>query len=346
MPAHSLLEAALGFAPVLLFLTALLYLDSFKLVSAAHVFGVMLFGVLAAAATYPISGLLMDAFHVDFHDYSRFMAPALEEGLKAAMIIWLFARNRIGFMIDAAILGAAVGAGFALAENIYYAYVFSQANLGTWIVRGLGTAVMHSGTTAVFAIATEALRERREGLGLVAAIPGFLFAISLHAIFNQFLDFPIASTAGVLVVLPLMLMMAIDKSEHEVHGWLIHDYESHEHLLADIQSGRFLHSEAGAFILSLAARFSKKTVADIFAYLKLHTELVICAEKLLLAREQGEPAHACRADAEQFARLHALERRIGRTALLAVWPHLKFSRQELYELHALEHEAQHARAAG
>jgi protease PrsW len=268
----------------------------------------------------------------------------LAEGLKAAMIVRLFARNRIGFMIDAAILGAAVGGGFALTENLYYAYVFPQANVGTWIVRGLGTAVMHSGTTAVFAIATEALRERREGLGLISAIPGFLFAISLHAIFNQFLDFPFVSTAGILIVLPLMLMMAIDKSEHEVHGWLIHDYESHEHLLADIKSGRFAHSEAGRFILSLAARFSRKTVADIFAYLKLHTQLVLRAEKLLLARENGEQGGAGRADSEAFARLHALERRIGRTALLAVWPYLKFSRQELYELHALEHEA--ARAAG
>jgi protease PrsW len=344
MPAHFLLEAALGFGPVILFLAGLLYLDSFKLVGFGEVLGVMLFGVIAAAVTYPVSGLLMDAFHSDFRDYSRYMAPLLEEGLKAAMIVRLFSRNRIGFMVDAAILGAAVGGGFALAENIYYAYVFPDASVATWIVRGLGTAVMHSGTTAVFAIATEALRERREGLGLVSAIPGFLFAISLHAIFNQFLDFPFISTAGMLIVLPLMLMMAVDKSEHEVHSWLIHDYESHEHLLDDIRNGRFTHTEAGKFILSLAAKFSKETVADIFAYMKLHTELVLCAEKLLLARERGEPVHACRADAEEFTRLHALERRIGRTALMAVWPHLKFSRQELFELHVLEHEAAHTAA--
>jgi RsiW-degrading membrane proteinase PrsW (M82 family) len=342
MPAHFALEASLGLGPVLLFLAALVTMDSFKLVGFSELLGVIGLGILAAVLSYPTSAAVMDYFHADFATYSRYMAPFVEEGFKAVMMIWLFSRNRIGFMVDAAILGAAVGGGFALAENVYYAYLFPDANLATWMIRGLGTAVMHSGTTAIFAIATETLREKRAGLGLISAIPGFLFAVSLHAIFNQFLGFPFASTAGILIVLPLMLMIAVDKSEHEVHGWLIHDYESHEHLLADIQSGAFGHTEAGRFILSLVSRFSRRTVADIFAYLKLHTELVLCAEKILLARERGEPAHACKADAAQFARLHVLEKKIGRTALMTVWPYLKFSRQELFELHAFEHEAAHA----
>lgn len=344
MPATFVIEASLGLGPVLLFLLALVFMDSFKLVGFGELLWVMGLGVVAAALSYPASGAVMDFFHADFTTYSHYMAPFVEEGFKCAMMIWLFTRNRVGFMVDAAILGAAVGGGFALAENVYYAYLFPDASVATWMIRGLGTAVMHSGTTAIFAIATETLREKRAGLGLISAIPGFVLAVSLHAIFNQFLSFPFASTAGILVVLPLMLMIAVDKSEHEVHDWMIHDYESHEHLLEDIKNGRFAHTEAGRFILSLVSRFSRRTVADIFAYLKLHTELVLCAEKLLLARERGEPTHACRADAAQFTRLHKLEKKIGRTALAAVWPYLKFSRQELFELHAFEHEAAHAKS--
>ncbi len=344
MPVHLLLAVSLGLGPVLIFLVGLVYLDSFKLVSFAELLGVIGLGILAAALSYPLSGLLMDAFHTHFRAYSHYMAPVVEESLKAAMMIWLFSRNRIGFMVDAAILGAAVGGGFALAENIYYAYVFPDANIATWLIRGLGTAIMHSGTAAIFGIAAEALWERSERFAIASAIPGFLFAVSLHAIFNQFLDFPFAFTAGILIVLPLMLMITVDKSEEEVHGWLIHDYELHEHLLDDISSGKFEHSVAGAFIQSLAAKFSQETVADIFAYLKLHTELVLRAEKLLLAHEKGESDTAHRADRETFKRLHALEKRIGRTALLAVWPYLKFSRQELFELHHFEDEANHARA--
>ena len=61
------------------------------------------------------------------------------------------------------------------------------------------------------------------------------------------------------------------------------------------------------------------------------------AEQLLLAQENGTPAPAVgRADADNFKRLHVLEKEIGRTALLTVWLYLKFSHQELFELHQLE----------
>jgi hypothetical protein len=80
-------------------------------------------------------------------------------------------------------------------------------------------------------------------------------------------------------------------------------------------------------------------VADIFTYIKLHTELVLRAEKLLLAKEEGKPAEPAKPAHEAFRQLHALEKRIGRAAMLLVWPHLKFSRQELWELHQLESEA-------
>ena len=60
--------------------------------------------------------------------------------------------HRIGFLVDAAIYGFAVGAGFALAENLYYLHLAAEAGMGTWIVRGFGTALMHGGTTALFAV--------------------------------------------------------------------------------------------------------------------------------------------------------------------------------------------------
>ena len=42
------------------------------------------------------------------------------------------------------------------------------------------------------------------------------------------------------------------------------------------------------------------------------------------------------ADREKFVTLKAHERKIGKTAMLTIWPHLKFSHQELWELHQLE----------
>ena len=40
--------------------------------------------------------------------------------LKALIVVVLIRTHRIGFLVDAAILGFAVGTGFALVENLYY----------------------------------------------------------------------------------------------------------------------------------------------------------------------------------------------------------------------------------
>ena len=44
----------------------------------------------------------------------------IEEVAKALYIAWLLRSNRVGFMVDTAISGFAVGAGFAVLENLTY----------------------------------------------------------------------------------------------------------------------------------------------------------------------------------------------------------------------------------
>ena len=334
-----LLTSLLGLGPVLLFLLVLVYLDSFKLVSLASVVVVMLLGAFAGVASYAISGPVMDALHLGFTQYSRYAAPIVEECLKTGVMIYLITRNRVGFMIDAAIFGMAIGAGFAVFENIYYAQVFPDANLGVWMVRGFGTAIMHGGATAINGVTALSLSSRRSEFNPLNYLPGLILAVSLHTIFNQFTHWPLQSTAATIFILPLALLLVFDKSEHQAHDWLIHDYESHEHLLAAIRDGSYAHSEAGRFISDLAARLEKAHAEDIFAYLRIHTELVLRAEQLLLERERGIGDAPKPADHEMFARLHELENKIGRTAMLTIWPHLKFSHKELWELHQLEARA-------
>jgi len=341
MSFHLALEASVALLPVLLFLGGLIYLDSFRLVALTTAFAVLSLGAFAAGASYFVSGAAMDALHLDFAGYSRYAAPLVEESLKAAAVVLLFSRNRVGFMIDAIILGVAVGAGFSMFENIYYAWLFPDADIGVWIVRGFGTALMHGGTAAVFAVTAQILRERCHETGVAAYLPGFVMAVSLHSLFNQFTPWPLYSAAGTMVVLPLMLLFLFDKSEHEVHTWLIHDYETHERLLEAIRDGSFVHSEAARFISRLVEKFPRNVVTTIFAYVKLHTTLVLRAEQMTLAQETGRHVRATEADREDFARLHRLERSIGRTALLTIWPYLKFSRQEMFEIQSLERRAQH-----
>jgi RsiW-degrading membrane proteinase PrsW (M82 family) len=339
------LKAPVGLLPALIFLGALVYLDSFRLVSFTTVLVMLLIGGAIASLSYFANDFAIEFLGFDLARYSRYGAPIVEETLKAAAIVYLLSRNQLGFMVDAAIAGLAIGTGFALAESIYQLYVLPDAPIEVWIVRGFGTAIMHGGVTAIFGVLAQSMTEGKPRNNLLLYLPGLVIAIVLHSVFNHIVGSPSIAAIAALVVLPLVLLLVFGKSEHRVHDWLLRDYESHEHLLEDIDSGAYARSEAGRFVAEVVRRFDQTTAADIFDYIKLHTQLVLRAEQILLAREGGTKLGLSEEDRDHFQRLHMLERKIGRTAMLVLWPHLHFSRQELWELHHLERSARHNWAA-
>jgi RsiW-degrading membrane proteinase PrsW (M82 family) len=323
-------------------LAVLVHLDSWKLVDFSTVLKMLAMGGVLASAARLVNGAALDHSHLDLPTYGRYVAPFIEEFLKAGALVYLFLRNRIGFMVDAAIIGFTIGAGFGVVENLYYLQGFPLASLGTWLSRGFGTAVMHGGATAIFGVLAQSLTDRHAKFNPALYLPGLAIAIVAHGVFNSVANLPTVATVGALVVLLVTLLLIFAKSEHKIHTWLLTDYESHEHVLEDIRSGEFEHQEAGRFILDLARRFDNSVVADAFAYVRLHAELVLRFDRLELARETGEPVPF---EPEEWQRsfkdLHGLERRIGKTALLAIWPHLHYSRKELWELYEIEHQARH-----
>jgi RsiW-degrading membrane proteinase PrsW (M82 family) len=336
-----LLEAPIALLPTVAFLILLDRLDSFRLVSLhAALISLGAGGALAVIA-YFANVAVMDALSIEIGTYTRYGAPVVEEVLKAGLMIYLFMRARIGFLIDAAIIGFALGTGFALVENLYYLYTFPDASVGVWIVRGFGTAMMHGGATAIFGVLAQSWTERHTKFEPALYLPGLLAAMGVHSLFNHLLGVPMIATGVMLLLVPAVLFAVFAKSEHRIHDWLIKDHADHEKLLATM-SIEFAHSEAGRFISEVADKFEGAHAADIYAYMRLHAELVLRAEEFLLARAGGDRPHVTDEDRQRFKALHALERKIGRTALLALWPHLHYSRQEMAELYELESRTRRA----
>jgi RsiW-degrading membrane proteinase PrsW (M82 family) len=333
------LEAPIALVPVAAFLGVLLHFDSYKLVSFREVVGTLAAGAAMALVCYLANDWAMGLADLDFTAYSHYIAPLLEEAMKSSVIVYLFVRNRIGFKIDAAIMGFAIGTGFAMVENLYYLYALPDANLGTWIVRGFGTAIMHGGTTALFGVVAQYLIERQGRLNGLFFLPGFAAAVALHFIFNQFDANPGLGTIFILFTLPPGFALMFTKAERGVHTWLVHDYASHEHLLDEIRSGQFKDTEVGRHIMKFDQNFGSEVVAEMFLYIQVHTELVLKAERLTLARETEMDVIVNPEDIARLNRLRDLEVRIGKTALMALKPHLHFSRRELWEIHELQGEA-------
>jgi len=331
-----LFRAPVGLLPVLIFLLILLYMDSYKLVSFRTILWVILTGALLPIAGYWINGYAIGLLGLDFSTYSRYAAPVIEEAMKACVMIYLFRTNRIGFLVDAAILGFAVGAGFGVVENFYYLYMASDAQIAVWVVRGFGTAIMHGGTMALFGVMAQTLTERRMKINPLLYVPGFIVAITIHSVFNHFPGTPILTTLGTLLALPPIFLIVFQKSARTMHEWLEVDFDEDAMLLEQINSGEFTESRIGRFLQDLKQKFPGIVVVDMLCYLRLYTELALRAKGVLMMRENGLDTPVGERTRAKFEEMHYLEKNIGKTGLLAMSPFLQMTRKDLWQLYVLE----------
>jgi hypothetical protein len=232
----------------------------------------------------------------------------------------LFWRRRIGFLVDAAVLGFAVGAGFALVENVDYLLNLGAAPLALWLVRGLGTAVLHGTTAAVFAMMTKAFADRRSPLLQRAWMPGLAVAFAIHSGFNHLLLPPLTMTALLLVVLPIVIVLVFQQSERATRDWVGAGLDLDVELLDLVRSEYFASTRFGTYLQELRGRFGGLVVADMFCLLRLDLEISVQAKAMLLAREAGLDIPVSDDLDASLRELAYLQSSIGRTGLLALRP--------------------------
>ena len=335
MPVNTPLHALVGLLPVLSFLAALLYLDSYKLVKLRAVIAVVACGALVAGASYLANDGILEIVSVDLTHFSRYVAPVSEELLKGLVIVALIRAHRVGFLVDAAIFGFAVGTGFAMVENLYFLGLIPDAGLGTWIVRGFGTAIMHGGATAIFAVMGLAMLERAGRVSLQALLPGFALAVLVHSGYNHLAYSPRLSTLASILVLPPLLYVVFLRSEKTVGHWLGTGFDADAEMLRLIHSGHLTDSPVGLYLHTLKEKFRGPVVADIVCYLRLYTELSLRAKGMLIMRESGFGVPLDDPTKAKFAEMRYLEASIGKTGLLAIQPMLHMNHKELWQLYML-----------
>ena len=336
---ETILKAIIALSPVIVLVIVLFRLDSHRLLGTHFMVRVFLAGCLSALVCAWINAFTIDFIALDFARYTRYVAPLIEETVKASIIVYLFRSNRIGFLIDAGILGFTVGAGFAFIENIYYLHMASDAHYGVWLVRGFGTAIMHGGATALFAIVAETMTERHLKMNPLLYIPGLIVAFLLHAIFNHFPISPVLSTVVTLLILPTILFLLFERNETTIHNFLELDFATHKRLLRQIEHGEYTGCEAGRFLKDMQIKLAAPVAEEMLQYFRLHTELVLSAESILLAREQHIDVEVGTEIQRRLQKMHVLEKHIGRSGLRALRPHLQFTAKDMWEIHLLEDEA-------
>ena len=339
MSTEVILKALIALMPVIVLIIVLYRLDSHRLLGTHFI--VRMFGVggVVAVLCSLVNAYAIDSLGMEFTRYTRYVAPLIEETLKAGVLVYLFRTHRIGFLIDAGILGFAVGAGFSFVENLYYLYSAQDAHYGVWAVRGFGTAIMHGGAVALFAIIAETMTERHRKMNALLYLPGLIIAFLVHSIFNHFPVSPVLSTSVTLLILPTILFVLFERNETTIHNFLEMDFTAHRRLLKQIQHGEFSGCEAGRFLADMQRKLAGPVAEEMLRYFCVHTELVLSAESILLGREQGIDINIGDEIKNKLTEMHKLERHIGRAGLRTLRPHLQFTAKDMWEIHLLEDEA-------
>lgn len=328
-------QVAFGLLPVALYLMALVVLDSYKLVKAQAVLLAVAAGFVALLICKYINPWLMDLTGTGPVVYSRYLAPITEETFKALYLIFLFRLNRIGFLVDSAIFGFAIGAGFGILENIFYLSLIPDAKLFTWVLRGCGTALMHGSTTAIFALIVQNHCESRGALRIGHLLGALSVSAVLHSMYNHFLISPVLTALGLVLGVPLITYAIYQRSEKALEKWLGVGFDADSEMLAIIGAGKVSDTRVGAYLLSLRDRFAPEVVADMICLLRIQIELAIEAKGILMLRKEGYDIQPGPDLQVKIDELRFLEKSIGATGRLAVMPLRKSGGRESWEKHLL-----------
>jgi len=329
-------DVIVALVPVVAFLATLTVMDSFRLVRWRWIALALGWGACAAAAALSFHAQLLRTHAVPGAILTRYIAPLTEETAKAIFVAVLVATARIGFLVDAAVLGFSVGTGFAVVENLTYLRVMPDAPAMVWVVRGLGTAMLQGGTTAIVAIVSKALTDRNpERLG-VAFAPGWAAAVAIHSLFNHRLLPPVAQALLVLGALPLLVLWIFSRSERATREWIGAGMDLDLTLLDLIASEHFASTRFGRYLVELRARFPGAVVADMFCLLRVELELSIQAKALLLAREAALEVPVDDDLDASLAEREYLKQSIGTLGLLALKPLQVTTHRDRWHRHLLQ----------
>lgn len=337
------IDIVIALVPVIGFLVALWLMDSFRLVRPGAIVVALAWGALSAAALLWLHGWLMHVAHIPARTFSAYVAPITEETAKALLLAALLAAARVGFLVDAAVEGFAVGTGFALVENLTYLHSMPDAPLALWVVRGLGTAMLQGATTAIFAIISKALADRHPNRLAWVVFPGWACAVAIHAAFNHRFLPAIAQTLIVLIVLPMLVLWVYARSERATRDWIGAGLDLDVQLLDLVGSEHFALTRFGRYLSELSTRMPGAVVADMFCLLRLELELSVQAKALLLARDAGLDVPVDDDLGASLAERDSLKDSIGKIGLIALKPLQVTSHRDRWHRHLLQQRGTGAR---
>lgn len=188
--------------PTLLYTWLLWWLDRYEKEPLPLLLAVFIWGAVPAVAMALLAEIDLQAAVAGFGsgNHSIWLAPLIEEPLKAFALVAIFAFFRYEFdgVLDGIIYGALIGFGFSMSENVLYAYTHPGSGASLLWIRVVLFGFNHAFFTSIVGVTLGMIRyNRRRWVGW-ASLPGaLLLAIFFHALHNAAVGF---AFPGILIV--------------------------------------------------------------------------------------------------------------------------------------------------
>lgn len=333
-------------APILLYLVVLKAMDAFSFARWNKLIGCFLWGIASVVIAFVISSAWRYS-HNGISWQGVWISPVVEETIKALPLLLLISRRRIVFLAEVLIYGQMVGGGFATAENILYLTSSPHMLIGTALMRGLSTSMLHMGCTAL--IASLALypllllfnEDKPYGkyISISGGIMAFVPSVGIHTFYNMQLLPPLIQLATTVICFLVLFLFLTAVNEHFVAKWLDLSLNNHIQLIAALKEGRFIDTPTGKYLLSIRERFEPFVFFDICAYLSLYLQLLVAAKSRVMLHEAGLDTPLTeeerKKNREQCAELDTLSRNIPRLGFLLIRPIVHTSTQDRWAIQRL-----------
>lgn len=321
--------------PIILYLFLIKGMDGFSLGSLPRIIMAFVWGLFCCVFLFLGSSRIASEH--------AWIAPALEETMKALPLIIAVYNKKTAFFAETLIYGAAVGAGFSLLENILYIAYSPEFFVGDAILRGFGTSLLHMGCTALcassFLLGSRFVMNKGIHLKIVAILGGFVPSFCIHFLYNLFL---LPELLQMVIAIALFLgffwlIYAFDNKK--IHEWLDLCINNDMMLLKAMREGRLSGTPAGEYLLQTKSRFKPEVFFDICVYLGLYLEMSIYAKSRMILKEAEMdmpiPESEHKANLDKLAELHALEKNIGVSGLTVLHPIIDTKAMDTWVLDSL-----------
>ena len=334
---HAMATYLICLVPILAYILLLRLFDSFRLIRWGVLSAAILAGMAACVAVVA-AGYVMQRQALTAAE-SVWLFPLLEEAMKAAVALILIRRRNIVFFVEALVYGAAAGGGFALAENLIYVICNPGMMLGTALFRGISTAMLHIGCTALAASLILLYKNMYHGGRRPTIVQNILccmaaaLVVAIHLVFNLHLLPPLLQlVATVLIFLSLFVALGT-YNESCIYRWLDHSITFDIQLLTAIRQGRLTETNTGEYLLTVRSQFPAEVFFDIICFMQLYLELVISGKSRMMLQQAGLDtpltADERQRHADMVKELYALRENIGVMGEIVLRPILRLKDDDM-----------------